>query len=90
MSKPLVTLACVALVVVVNACGSTPPLPSPTTLSVSRMIPNTGSTFGSVSNLVGTGFAAGDVVRIDGTVADAVVLNPTVIHVTCPRTRAAR
>ena len=48
------------------------------------MIPNTGSTFGSVSNLVGTGFAAGDVVRIDGTVADAVVLNPTVIRVTMP------
>ncbi len=84
MSKPLVTLACLALVVVVNACGSTPPVPSPATLSVSRMIPNTGSTFGSVSSVVGTGFAAGDVVRIDGAVADAVVLNASGIRVTMP------
>jgi hypothetical protein len=84
MAKSLVTFICLALVVVVNACGSTPPVPSPATLSVSRMIPNTGSTFGSVSSVVGTGFAAGDVVRIDGAVAEAVVLNPTVIRVTVP------
>jgi hypothetical protein len=84
MSKPLVTFIGLALLVVVNACGSPPTVPSPTSLSVTRMIPDTGSTFGSVSSVVGTGFADGDVVRIDGAVATAVVLNPTVIHVTMP------
>ena len=82
MSKPRVTFIGLALLVVVNACGSPPTVPSPTSLSVTRMIPDTGSTFGSVSSVVGTGFADGDVVRIDGAVATAVVLNPTVIHVT--------
>ena len=85
MSKPFVAFACLALVVVVDACGSQRGVPpSPTTLSVTSMIPNSGSTFGSVSNIVGTGFAAGDVVRIDGAVAAAVVLNASGIRVTMP------
>jgi hypothetical protein len=84
MSKSLVTFGCLALVVVVTACGSSRGFVSPTTLSVTGIVPNSGSTVGSVSNIIGTGFAAGDVVRIDGAVAAAVVLNASGIRVTMP------
>jgi len=90
MSKPFIALGCLALVVLGNACGPSPAVLSPTTLTVTSIFPDNGSTFGSASSIVGTGFAAGDVVRIDGVLANTVVANPTVIRVTMPAHASGR
>ncbi len=78
-----------------SPANPTPPTPTPTSpdlgpLSLSSIEPTSGSTFGTiVATLVGTGFAAGTTVRIDGTLTPATVL-PKAITFKMPAHAAGR
>lgn len=64
-------------------CGGPQTMASPP-FAVTGVFPASGSTTGTLASIVGSQFTADAVVRVDGLVTPAVIVGPTVIHLTMP------
>ena len=76
-------LTIVVTLAVVPACSGPQTMASPP-FAVNSVLPASGSTTGTLARIVGSQFTADAVVRVDGVVAPAVVVGPTVIQLTMP------